>query len=290
MKDTARSRPRRWLGPATVIGLVLGGAVAGFGTPAQAVPGATVVSTPSGFDSQAKSAVAVCPAGTVVYGTGGKILNGGGKVTISDMVPHQDLSGVRVQGAENDAYGAAWAVVAIAICGPDNGHNLRRVEVASAANGSNVSPRSAYAYCDVGETLFGTGFRLVNANGNVLIAEVEPDSALTFVEVEGRADNGFTGNWDLYAYAICGDAAGSTVQLVSATSASGAASSHEAETGACPQGTVTGIGGKVTDNVDGVLQDRFDVNAALTKTKATARDNALAGAVYDETAFAICST
>jgi hypothetical protein len=273
-----------------MIGLVSSAWLIGTVAPAQAVPGATMVSTPSVTDSLAKSAVATCPAGTVVYGAAGRIVNGGGKVLITDMVPDANLTSVRVQGVENDLYGSDWRVIASAICAPDNGHNLARVEVASAANGSNLAPRSAFANCPAGQVLFGTGFKVGNASGNVLIAEVEPTAALNQVEVEARADNGFNGVFNLFAYGICGTPNGSVVQLISQTSAFGAAPSQEAETAACPQGTVTGVGGKVTDNTDGILLDRFEVNASLTRNTVVARDNASIGTQYDGTAFAICAT
>ncbi|HKE98758.1 MAG TPA: hypothetical protein VKG45_07495 [Actinomycetes bacterium] len=290
MTTTAHPVRRRLFGAITLTGLLSSILLIGAAAPAQAVPGATVVSTPSATNSSAKSAVATCPQGTVVHGASGRIVNGGGKVLITDMVPDANLKSVRVQGAENDTYGSDWRVIATAICAPDNGHNLTRIEVASGANGSNQAPRSAFATCPAGQVLFGTGFKVGNAAGNILIAEVEPNAGLTQVEVEARADNGFVGVFNLFAYAICGTPNGSVVQLTSQTSAFGAAPSHEAETPACPQGTITGVGGKVTDNTDGILLDRFEVNASLTRTTVTAWDNALVGTQYDGTAFAICAT
>src|SRR4051794_22839944 len=265
MTTTAHRVRRRILGGTIMMGLVTSAAVIGAAAPAQAVPGATVGSTPSVENSSPKAAVATCPAGTVVYGASGRIVNGGGQGLITDMFPDANLTAVRVQGAENDAYGADWKVIATAICAPDNGHNLARVEVASAANGSNVAPRSAFANCPAGQVLFGTGFKLGNANGNILIAEVEPTVALDQVEVEARTDNGFTGVFDVFAYGVCGTPNGSVVQLTSQTSPFGVAASRQADTPVCPQGTVTGVGGKVTDATDGILLDRFEVNAALTR-------------------------
>jgi hypothetical protein len=290
MSTTAHPVRRRLFGAAVLLGLASGAPLIGPTAPAQAVPGAIAVSTASLANSSAKSVTATCPAGLVVYGASGRIVTGGGKVLITDMVPDASLGSVRVQGVENDVYGPNWQVVATAICAPDNGHNLHRVEAPSPANGSNVAPRSAFANCPAGEVLFGTGFKLSNANGNVLIAEVEPTVALDQVEVEARTDNGFTGVFDVFAYGICGKPNGSVVQLTSQTSPFGVAASRQADTPVCPQGTVTGVGGKVTDATDGILLDRFEANAALTRATVTARDNALVGTPYDVTAFAICAT
>jgi hypothetical protein len=276
---------------ALIVVAVLAAALIGVPSAAQAVPGATVVSTPSVTDSFTKSSVAICPAGTLVYGAAGRIVNGGGVVAITDMVPNPALTSVRVQGVENDAYAPNWRVIAIAVCGPDNGHNLTRVEFASAANGSNVAPRSVFPACPVaGQQVFGTGFRLGGAGGNVLITEVEPTAALTSVEVEARADNGFNGAFDLFGYLVCGTPNGSTVTLNSAASVFGAAASHPADTTACANGTVTGVGGKITDNVDGVLIDRYEPNPSLSVVSVLGRDNAGLGVAYESIAYSICVT
>jgi hypothetical protein len=189
---------------------------------------------------------------------------------------------------ENDAYSDDWRVVATAICATDNGHNLVRVEGASGANGSDLAPRSAFALCEDGQVVFGTGFRVDNAGGNVLVAEVEPNASLDQVEVEART-NGGTPEFDLYAYAVCGDPNGSTVELVTETSDFGNDPSFEAQTERCPQGAVTGVGGKVTDDTDDILLDRFELNPSVTRVTVRGWDNDLAGLDYDVTSFAICA-
>lgn len=287
---TSQGVRRRALITAAVLGLTSAGAVLATPSAARAVPGATVVSTPSDLDSDTKSSVAACPPGTLVHGAAGRIVNGGGAVQITDMVPNAALTSVRVQGVENDAYAPGWRVIAIAICGPDNGHNLTRVEFASAANGSTVAPRSVFPSCPAGQQVFGTGFKLGSAGGNVLIAEVEPTAALTGIEVEARADNGFTGAFDLFGYVVCGTPNGSVVTLNEAASAFGAAANHRVDTTACANGTVTGVGGKITDNVDGVLIDRYEPNPVLSFATVTGWDNAGLGVAYESIAYSICVT
>jgi hypothetical protein len=116
--------------------------------------------------------------------------------------------------------------------------------------------------------------------------------------VEARADNGYTGTYDLFAYAICGDPDTSVVDLVVSApnpSPAGGSPSYSAQTNACAQGTVTGVGGINTDGVslgegvDGVLMDRFDVDSSVTMVRARGWDNA-GGNTYQVTAFAICAT
>jgi hypothetical protein len=292
---SATQRTRGRLSRAVVmLGLVAGGALVATPAPAGAVPGLTIVSTPLLATSSAAHADAVCPAGTVVHGAAGRVVNGGGDVLITDMRPKDDLTAVRVEAVENDPTANAWSVVAEAICAPDNGHNLHLVEVANPANGTNVSPRSTWAYCPAGEVTFGAGFRHTGAGGNVFTAELEPEidpftGEPIGVEVESRADTGFAGAFDDFAYAVCGIANGSVVSVASGISANGLAASYQADSAACAQGAVTGVGGKVTDNTDGILLDRFEPNPAATRATVRGWDNGGLGNPYDVTAFAICA-
>jgi hypothetical protein len=292
---SATQRSRWRLSRALVmLGLIAGGSLVATAAPAAAVPGLTIVSTPSPAVSSTTQVDAVCPAGTVVYGAAGRVIGGGGDVLITDMRPKADLSAVRVEAVENDPTPVLWHVVAEAFCAPDNGHNLHLVEVANPANGTNLSPRSTWAYCPAGEVMFGAGFRHVNAGGNVFTAEVEPEidpftGEPVGVEVESRSDTGFAGAFDDYAAAVCGIANGSVVSVTSGISANGTDPSYQADSSACPQGAVTGGGWKVTDNTDGILVDKLAPNAPATRTTVRAWDNGGLGNPYDVTAFAYCA-
>ena len=78
--------------------------------------GQTLVTTTSAATAVNKAAVANCPAGTRLTGTGGAILNGGGNVGMNRITPAAGLTGVTVDGNEVDPVAANWAVRAIAIC------------------------------------------------------------------------------------------------------------------------------------------------------------------------------
>jgi hypothetical protein len=294
MNTNAHPLRARLLGLAATSGLVLTATLFGTAAPAHALSGATLVATPSLPSSVAKSATASCPPNTVVFGAGAKIVDGGGSVHVTDIIPDPNLLSVTAHGTENGQYLPDWRVIAYAICAPPGNHAPYRVTAPSAANGSSVAPRSAFAFCQSGEVLFGSGFELNNAGGDVFIVEMEPEvSSLgdEFVEVEGREDGpNVTRNWDITAYAICGQPAGATVDWISATSALDSDATNSATTAECPAGsTVTGIGGKVSDNFDDVMQDRFSVNDLLSATTATGREdgNNVVGD-WSETAFAIC--
>jgi hypothetical protein len=285
----------RLLGLAATTGLVLTATLFATAAPAHALAGATLVATPSLSTSSAKSATAFCPPDTKVFGAGAKIVDGDGNVHVTDIIPAPNLLSVTAHGTENGLYLLNWTVIAYAICAPEGNHSLYLVTQPSTVDGTSTAPRSAFAFCDhnPGDVLFGSGFQLNDAGGEVFIAEMEPDVGLLgeFVEVEGREDGpNITRNWDLTAYAICGQPAGATVDWMSATSTFDSDRHHSATTADCPAGsTVTGIGGKVSDSFDDVMQDRFSVNDLMTATTATGREdgNNILGD-WSETAFAIC--
>jgi hypothetical protein len=294
MNTNARAVRSRLLGLAATTGLILGATLFATAAPAQALAGTTLVVTPSLPSSVAKSATASCPANTVVFGGGAKVVDGGGSVHVTDIIPDPDLLSVTAHGTENGTYTPDWRVVAYAICAPPGNHLPYLVTAPSVANGSSQAPRSAFAFCQPGEVLFGSGFELNTAGGDVFIAEMEfevSSSGDEFVEVEGREDGpNITRNWDITAYGICGQPAGATVDWISATSTFDSSATHSATTAECPSGsTVTGIGGKVTDSFDDVMQDRFSVNDLLSATTATGREdgNNILGN-WSETALAIC--
>ena len=80
------------------------------------LPGQTLVTSTSVPSPVNKAAIANCPAGTRLTGTGGAILNGGGNVGMNRITPAGGLTGVTVDGNEVDPVAANWSVRAFAIC------------------------------------------------------------------------------------------------------------------------------------------------------------------------------
>jgi hypothetical protein len=280
---------------ATIVGL--GTVMAGSVAPAHAsLTGATLVSTPSDPDSNDKEARAECPAGTVVYGGGGRIHGGEGEVLISAIIPDPGLGFVTVRGEEDGDFLGDWRVMAMAVCGPPGNHNLRVETAPSAANGSSVSPRSAYAFCDPGEVVFSAGFELSFEDGNVFIAEMEPVPALDRVEIQAVEDFfTYTDNWDVTAYAICGVPDTSTVELTTAVSSGQNSNEVNIVEAACDAGATTiGIGGATHDTAGNgytnTVQDRFSYTFGLTEIETAARENGGGPDLWEQLSYAICLT
>jgi hypothetical protein len=287
---------RRILTGAAAALVAIGAAVIGMAAPAHAsLAGVTLVSTPSDPDSDDKEAYAQCPDGTKLFGGGGRIVDGGGQVLISAIIPDPDLLGVTVRGEEDGDYAGSWRVLAMAVCAPEGNHNLTLVTQPSAVDGTSTSPRSSYALCG-GQTLFSAGFELSYTDGNVFIAEMEPYPALDRVEIQAVEDFvTYTDPWDLKAFAICGDPDTSTVALSTTVSTALNSSTTKTIESECDPGATTiGIGGMIHDlNGDGftnAVLDRFSYSFGLSKVTVIARENGTTLDDWTLSGFAICLT
>jgi hypothetical protein len=225
-----------------------------FSAAASAAP-SRVVSAASATDSAArKSAVAVCPAGTRVFGGGGDIVNGGHEVALSGLRPVSTLVAGRytdsyVATAEEDdtGYGAAWTVYAYAICGPNLPNlTIQKGQQNSVAGSDRLT---ASANCPAGTAPVGLGAEVSGGTGNVLLNSVLGNytpgpygvpsgwsSAQAFVD-----QSGYAGSWSLSSYAVCASPPpGLTYKFVDSTYDS----TDKSASAQCPAGTkVYGVGG-----------------------------------------------
>jgi hypothetical protein len=82
-------------------------------------PAATMlrVAVTSAVNSVAsKSAIAACPAGTRVHGTGAELNGAFGAVVIDDLTPNAGLFSSTATGTENGPFAGNWSVTAYSIC------------------------------------------------------------------------------------------------------------------------------------------------------------------------------
>jgi hypothetical protein len=288
MSTSVRRRLRRLsIVAATTLGC---GLLVAPAAPAHALTGATVVATPSVVNSLNKSATATCPPNTKVFGAGAKILDGLGNVHISDLVPADDLLSVRAEGAENDNnFATDWQVIAYAICGPEVG-NMERIEVPDDDNGTSDSPRTTVAECDNNRVIYGTGWQLSGAGGNVFIDAARVDQVADPIDVAVTAyeDANYAANWDLTAYAICGDP-DVPVYVEYDFSTYAADPYHEVDVQCDPGYTVTGIGGALNGDSGDNLMDRLQPSTSLRKATVAGRINGTPNIDWGVDVFAICA-
>src|SRR3954447_20544825 len=74
--------------------------------------------------------------------------------------------------------------------------------VQGSTTGSPTS-QSATATCPTGWVLIGTGGRIDNGGGNVVMTDVIPTVTAGTVTVWGHEKGAYAGNWTVFAYAIC---------------------------------------------------------------------------------------
>ncbi|MEH1124174.1 hypothetical protein [Micromonospora sp. CPCC 206061] len=286
MRVQTGSRRRGLVGAVLALGVGLVSVLIGPATPAQAIPAPVGVSATSAVNAASpKFAVVACPAGLAVYGAGGTVNGGAGNVVMSDVIP--TLGTVTVWGIEVAAFAANWSVTAYAICGPPTGN----VVIANSTAANAASPKTVTAACPAGMRLYGTGYELQGANGQVFPSLVQPNAALTNVTVGAVAHGGFAGAWSLTAYGICAAPAG-FMQLVTASSPANAAAPKGIVTPACPGATnVHGVGAAISGGLgDVLLETMAPSTGALIAGEAEADEYAPVGANWAVTSYAICSS
>jgi hypothetical protein len=255
----------------TVVGA--GIAVAG-GTPAQAAVINNANPVPAGTTSAA--AVATCPAGQILTGSGGSVTGGGGDVTLTDVIPDIAAGTVTAWGHVNaGGVSPAFTVTAQAICAPIAAPAGYTIVVRPGP--INATPiKTQPAACPNGLRLLGTGAELVGGNGEVYYQSIAPDPALTSSVVTAGAAGGYAGTWGIVAYAICGlPPAGVVPQLYDLTGPVNSVSPKAQASPVCPAGMfTTGVGGTLSPSTTGSV-----LLAALGAD--LAQDMATAGGVED---------
>ncbi len=211
---------------------------------AEAVPGLQRITKTSVSDSStSKKVAAKCPAGQHVLGGGGTVTGGRGQVVLQRLQPLQTAADDRfVVGAREDGtgYSSNWRLTAYALCAdPLPGFGILPSTSGSA---SSNSPQSTISFC-VGQTQVGFGGRLNGGGGQVHLTNLVRDSNgdVDFTLIAAQEDaNGFGGNWNVTAYAVC---ANTPDNLTTVSAVAPASSANKSATVSCPAGTRVHIAG-----------------------------------------------
>jgi hypothetical protein len=206
-----RRRPARWIGVVGALALVALAVQLGGATAASAVPGHTVVRAVSTIDSnQTKSAIATCPADTVILGGGGGLVwdaqHHSHAVVITRMQPVHPGDGALdyyiVTGAETSVGEIdTWWVDAYAVCGEEPaGYLVRFVNQAPSSNSSQM----AQVHCPNAKKVLGVGAAVSIENGQMGLQVVRASLATTFSYAQAHEDvSGYLGDWYVTGYAVC---------------------------------------------------------------------------------------
>jgi hypothetical protein len=285
--------------------------------PTNETPDWKVVTATSVSNGNIKTVTATCPVDMQVVGAGGRIDDTGygnpwtgpnGRVALTDVLPSSDLASVSVTAAMSDDVNwdptlDRFTVTAQATCARSTGtpvvRKVTRVEAPSPNNGTTGVQKSATATCPDGQVVYGTGYQLSGAAGNVRVAALKPGSdlhsltATAYVDYWARTGAGptvadldqspFTAAWSLTTVAICGKSRGADALISSFTGNLGLAKTID--TLPCPLGTVvTGVGAETIASSWIVDYGTYVALEQLTVTSATASPVQLPGLANRATA------
>jgi hypothetical protein len=180
------------------------------------VPGLVYVTASTGSDSQVyKSITVLCPVGTVPTGGGYELHGAEGSVVLDDFIPFDHNSGdfrsgvlvgageVVGPGEPSDGTTANWYITATAMCANRPfGYGIWPV-TSPFGRGTRDT---AISTCPGGQHVFGTGAALANGWGQISIASLLVVSDTSVVATAVDDEDGYSGNWSITAYAICGTA------------------------------------------------------------------------------------
>jgi hypothetical protein len=133
--------------------------------------------------------------------------------------------------------------------------------VTATSESSSTTTRTVSAICPAGQRVFGGGAEIVNGQQRVLLERLQPRHDATddrFIAGASELPGGFTANWQLRAFAICG-APLSGMQIISGTSPT-SSTSPRSLAGVCPDGQrEVGFGARINNGAGQVrLTDLYD--------------------------------
>jgi hypothetical protein len=183
-----------------LVGLAAGGIVAA--APASAVPGLTLVTALSPWDSAgSKEALASCPRGTRILGGGGYVQGGGRQVHLTRLQALGSSDRYAAGAQENGAYAGSWRVYAYGICG----RAPAGLEYVSFSSPRDSDPhKQVRAMCSAGKRVVSAGARVYGGTGDVVLLRFQPGQDQ--VEVEAVEDEaGSSADWMVWAHGVCAD-------------------------------------------------------------------------------------
>jgi hypothetical protein len=199
----------KWAAWLASLALVLGTQLFVGAQPAAAMPGLVkrIATSPTNSVSP-KTATAICPAGTRVIGGGGWVFTISAtdekKVILTRLEPVVSVSGDQyvVTGMEvAPGITGNWWVEAYALCANTPvGHEIT---TATTTPSSSATQQTA-AICTGSKKVYGTGARINNPGGQVTLQLTRWDNTRGIARVTAKEDaNGYSGTWNVTAYAIC---------------------------------------------------------------------------------------
>lgn len=145
-----------------------------------------------------KAAIASCPPGTQVVGTGARVIGGLGQVVMEGIIPNTGLTNVTVTAREDqDGFSGNWSVVAIAFCTAPQPF-LERFDY---FGGPSPDRSLLVTGACPGRQVLGLGFQINGGNGQVTVESL--NFAPHLVAIEDQDNHPFP--WSATLFVICGN-------------------------------------------------------------------------------------
>ena len=168
---------------------------------ANPLPGLEIITTSSEFGpARDRNVQAPCPAGKRVIGSGARLTQGFGHISISNLiVSHNSVFAFATD--DQDGFSGSWSVATYAICAfPLPGQEIVSATTPFDSDGQKL----VTATCPSGKRALGTGWSL-GGGGQVVITYAGIGlSGVT--QIAHEDDDGFPGGWSLNAAVICATA------------------------------------------------------------------------------------
>jgi hypothetical protein len=246
-----------------------GGVPLAIAPPAAALPGLERVEGISGPSTNSPRIVqAFCPFGKVVVGGGAEIEGGGEdpatQPRLTRLVPGAPVGNQFIVTAETPSHASEepWLLRAYAICADVDALDGYQIVGGSSANDSQTFKDAQTVRCPEGTVAYGAGGAIMYPDGpefpppgRVGLQTVRPSGPLDIGRAAGREyDDGYDGNWQVAASAICAAPAGGihaegTIEQVGEPDFS----THQCSSGTFVHGA--GGGGGLIDGGDVYLRD-----------------------------------
>lgn len=229
-------------------------------------------STPVNLTAE-KSVVVGCEAPAQLFAPGGRVIDGGGDVFLTAIVPNVTAETVTVTARLRPlASPRPWGLVAHAVCATTPTAPTR-------AEASSSVALTTTATCPAGTRVFGTGFRLDAAANVAYTDQVVPDVGLTQVRV--GASRRLPGALTVNAFAVCHPSVGLMTRVESTSAFDGTWPKTATFTESSSLSQVYGVGGRI-NGASGVLLDGLVPEPSANRVNAMANripgDVALPGA------------
>jgi hypothetical protein len=163
-------------------------------------PGLQIVSQTSSFGpGGARQVFADCPVGKRVIGAGASLSNGFGQISIRGLSIADSFT-VAEAIDDEDGYSGSWSITAYAVCA----NSLPGLQVTTGTSTTDSSStKHVSAVCPFGKNVLGAGW-VLNSGDQVLAANAFIGNGQVIL-FGTEDDNGFGGNWNVTANAICAD-------------------------------------------------------------------------------------